>query len=58
MAGNVTTNFVIKIKKYQNGLKYYCVYDENQTKLLLLTTCIKMVSAITGKKYGHWGINR
>lgn len=53
------TNFVIENKVYNfTGIRYFCVYDKNKTKLLLLTRSIKEVSDYIGEKYGNWGINR
>ena len=54
-----TTNFVIKINVFNfSGERYFCVYDKNETKLLLLTRSIKEVSSFTGVKYGYWRVNR
>lgn len=53
------TNFVIEEKVYYfTGVRYFCVYNKNKTKLILLTRSLKEVSDFIGEKYGHWGINR
>jgi hypothetical protein len=51
-------NFVIEDKVYTNGVRYYCVYNSDKTQLILLSKCIKLVSAYIGRKHGHWGISR
>ena len=53
------TNFVIETNVFKTtGIRYFCVYNSNKSKLLLLTRSVKEVSALIGENYGHWGINR
>jgi hypothetical protein len=53
------TNFVIETNVFKvTGIRYFCVYTSNKSKLLLLTRSIKEVSSFTGVEYGYWRVNR
>lgn len=58
MAEKDKTSFVVEDKIFKNGVRYYCVYNYDKTKLLLLCKCVKFVSSFIGKKHGYWGVNR
>jgi hypothetical protein len=43
MAEKEETNFVIEEKRRIDGVRYYCVYNSNKSRLLLITRSMKVI---------------
>ena len=46
MAEKEKTNFVIEEKKRRDGTRYYCVYNSNKSRLLMITRSMKIIRNI------------